>query len=125
MSWIDANKDNNKACGDSWEQYALDFLIAKKLTLIDKNVHSRLGEIDLIMRDGQYIVFIEVKFRKNNRFGGAISAVSQAKQQKIRKTAEFFLQQQGLNTYNTASRFDVVAIEGNFNPKITWLKNAF
>jgi putative endonuclease len=119
-------KETNKSLGDSWELYAEQYLISKGLSLLTKNFHSRLGEIDLIMKDNGCLVFIEVKYRKNNLFGGAISAVTQQKQQRIIKTATFFLQQQNFNEYNTACRFDIIAIEGDANnPKLQWLKNAF
>nr|WP_274620634.1 YraN family protein [Colwellia maritima] len=96
------------------------------LVFIDKNIHCRQGEIDLIMKDKQTFVFVEVKFRKNNQFGGAIAAVSQAKQNKIKHCVAFFLHQAKLNEYNTPCRFDVIALEGDINnPQITWLKNAF
>ena len=59
-------------------------------------------------------------------FGGAISAISYNKEQKIRKCAKFYLQQNDLNEYNTPCRFDVIALEGDINqPQITWLRNAF
>ena len=77
------------------------------------------------MKDGNCVVFVEVKYRKNKAFGGAISAVSISKQEKIRRAAAFFLQQQGLNAYNTACRFDIIAIEGGHIPEFIWLKNAF
>ncbi|MEW6990358.1 YraN family protein [Colwelliaceae bacterium 6441] len=127
MSKIDkVSTISNKALGDSWESYAESFLTNNGLTLLTKNFHSRHGEIDLIMQDGDVIVFIEVKYRKNNHYGGAISAVTPKKQQKIIKTATFFLHQQGLNEYNTACRFDVIAIEGDKDhPNTEWLKNAF
>ncbi|MDG1752717.1 MAG: YraN family protein [Thalassotalea sp.] len=129
MLWKKQTKPNNttaKASGDCWELYAERYLIEKGLSLLAKNFHSRQGEIDLIMKDGDCIVFVEVKYRKNNHFGGAISAVTYQKQQKIIKTAAFFLQQQKLNEYNTACRFDIVAIEGDTNkPDTQWLKNAF
>lgn len=90
------------------------------------NFHSRHGEVDLIMQDKDTLVFIEVKYRKNSQFGGAIAAVSPTKKQKLTKTAKFFLHQRGLNEYNTSCRFDVIAIEGdNHHPTINWLKNAF
>ena len=112
--------------GDIGEQLAADYLTTQGLTLLDTKFHCRLGEIDLVMKDQSTIVFIEVKYRKNSLFGGAISAVSPKKQQKIIKTALFYLQHRGLKEYNTPCRFDVVAILGNFNyPDISWLKNAF
>lgn len=121
-----SNKATTKALGDCWELYAERYLITKGLILCEKNFHCRQGEIDLIMKDNDCIVFVEVKYRKNNHFGGAIAAVTNKKQQKIIKTATFFLQQQNLNEYNTACRFDIVAIEGDANnPNIQWLKNAF
>ncbi len=65
-------------------------------------------------------------YEKNNQFGGAISAIPVSKQKKIKHAVTFYLQQQGLNEYNTACRIDVIALEGDMNqPKITWVKNAF
>lgn len=126
MKQSNSNNTTTKKLGDCWEQYAERYLISRGLTLFAKNFHSRQGEIDLIMKDADCIVFVEVKYRKSNHFGGAISAVTYQKQQKIIKTAAFFLQQQKLNEYNTACRFDIVAIEGDANkPNIQWLKNAF
>lgn len=96
------------------------------LIFVDKNVHCRQGEIDLIMKDQQTYVFVEVKFRKNNNYGGAISAISKTKQDKIKHCVAFFLHKAKLNEYNTPCRFDVIALEGDINqPKVTWLKNAF
>ncbi|XQW84549.1 YraN family protein [Thalassotalea piscium] len=132
MRWIANNKaikNNSNQNGQIAEETAKTFLQAQGLTYLEKNFHSRWGELDLIMKDQNVIVFVEVKFRKNNLFGGAISAVSRQKQQKIIKTSAIYLQHQGLNEYNTPYRFDVVAIEGNTDniakSPIIWLKNAF
>jgi len=112
--------------GQITEQFAENFLIKKGLTLVDKNYHCRQGEIDLIMLEGDTYVFIEVKYRKSTSFGGAIAAISASKQKKIKHCVTFYLQQAGLNEYNTPCRVDVVALEGNINqPAVTWLKNAF
>lgn len=130
MRWT-ANKVNNisNQHGEIAELAAKEFLQAEGLIYIAQNFHCRWGEVDLIMKEHDVLVFIEVKYRKNNLFGGAISAVSIKKQQKIIKTAAIYLQQQGLNEYNTAYRFDVIAIEGNTDTiaksQINWLKNAF
>ncbi len=108
------------------ETLAEEHLIQQGLKTLDRNFHSRFGEIDLIMRDQQTLVFVEVKYRKSAAFGGAISAISLQKQTKIRLCANYYLQQHGLNAYNTACRFDVVAIQASStNTQITWLKNAF
>lgn len=130
MRWT-ANKDNNisNKNGQIAEQAAKKFLQINGLIFIEQNFYSRWGELDLIMKEQDTLVFIEVKYRKSNLFGGAISAVSYKKQQKLIKTAAIYLQQQGLNEYNTAYRFDVVAIEGNTDniakSQINWLQNAF
>ena len=85
------------------------------------------AEVDFILHeDEERIVPVEVKYRKSNHFGGAISAVSATKQHKIKHCVAFYLHKVNLNEYNTPCRFDVVALEGDINqPQITWLKNAF
>jgi putative endonuclease len=119
-------RSTTKEIGDNTEIIARAYLEEKGLVFQCNNFFSKLGEIDLIMKDDETLVFIEVKFRSSNHFGGAISAISVKKQQKIRKTTAFYLQQSGLNEYNTACRFDVVTLQGNIDkPHITWLKNAF
>lgn len=130
LRWT-ASKSSQKSnsLGQLAEQHAREYLQSQGLTFLEQNYHSRWGEIDLVMKDCEVLTFIEVKYRKNKIFGGAISAVSRQKQQKIMKTAAIYLQQHGLNEYNTNYRFDVVAIEGNTDtitqPQINWLKNAF
>ncbi len=124
LKWI--KPFNSKAIGDAGEDLALEHLLANGLTLVARNVSSRFGEIDLIMYDKSYLVFIEVKYRKTTQFGNAFAMVSLNKQQKIIKTAKFFMQNNKLNEYNTLCRFDIVALEGEHqSPTITWLKNAF
>lgn len=120
------NSKNSRQTGHVTEQFAKSYLLNQGLTFVEQNVHCRQGEIDLIMKDGDSFVFVEVKYRKNNYFGGAISAVSASKQQKIKHCVAFYLHKVNLNEYNTQCRFDVVALEGDINqPQITWLKNAF
>ncbi|WP_281555852.1 YraN family protein [Thalassomonas sp. RHCl1] len=112
--------------GRQTETLAANYLLEQGLTLIGKNFSAKTGEIDLLMREQQVLVFVEVKYRKHPTFGGALAAVSASKQKKIRQTAEFYLQQAGLNAYNTPCRFDVVTLQGSIErPQITWLKNAF
>ena len=124
MLWIKPQTSNDK--GIATEEFAKRYLVQQGLTFIDKNVHCRQGEIDLIMKDQQTFVFVEVKYRKSNHFGGAISAISQSKQNKIKHCVAFFLHKANLNEYNTPCRFDVIALDGDINqPQVTWLKNAF
>ena len=124
MSWID--KLTTRSKGQLTEQLAQQYLENLGLSAITQNFHSRFGEIDLVMQDQDSLVFVEVKYRKNDQFGGAISTISQNKQQKLKLCAAFYFQQAGLNEYNTPYRFDVVAMQGDLaKPHITWLKNAF
>jgi len=112
--------------GNITERFAEQYLIKHGLTFVESNYHSRQGEIDLIMRDGETYVFIEVKYRKNMNFGGAIAAIPISKQKKIRHCITFYLHQVGLNEYNTPCRIDVIALVGDITqPQVTWLKNAF
>jgi putative endonuclease len=124
LSWI--KKQTSHARGKVTESFAEHYLIKQGLQPIDRNIHCRQGEIDLIMRDGDTFVFIEVKYRKNNHFGSATEAVSITKQNKINHCVAFYFHKANLNEYNTPCRFDVIALEGDINkPEITWLKNAF
>ena len=112
--------------GKATELQAQHYLESQGLTLHTCNFHSRGGEVDLIMQDQDTYVFVEVKYRKNNLFGGALSTISNKKIQKIKQCATYYLQHKQINAYNTPCRFDVVALEGDINkPTITWLKNAF
>ncbi|MGB0988014.1 MAG: YraN family protein [Pseudoalteromonas spongiae] len=116
----------SKQKGDATEKIAENYLLQHGLEKVTNNFHSKHGEIDLVMKDGEYLVFVEVKFRKSQHFGGAIATISPSKQQKLKLCAAFYMQQQQLNEYNTPCRFDVVALQGKITePQITWLKNAF
>jgi len=112
--------------GQYAELLACQFLQKHKLKLVTKNYHCRRGAIDLIMQDQQTLVFIEVRYRKNARFGSALESVNHAKQAKILITAEHFLLQ---NTQAfSAYRFDVIAItptQDIKHPEIIWVKDAF
>ena len=108
--------------GQQYEQLAADYLQRKGLSLIAQNYQCKAGEIDLIMRDGQTLVFIEVKYRASTAFGGAAAAVTRAKQQKLLRACRWYLQQQRLSDH--ACRLDVLAIEGQIPYEYQWIKNA-
>jgi putative endonuclease len=105
--------------GKEAEDRALNYLEQKGLRLIQRNYRSRFGEIDLIMRDGKTVVFIEVRYRRNRTFGGASHSITTQKQQRLLTTAEQFLQQ---HAPRHPARMDVLALEGD---DIEWIKNAF
>ncbi|KAA8731418.1 YraN family protein [Acinetobacter qingfengensis] len=91
------------------EQLALDYLLTQGLSLIKQNYHSRWGEIDLIMLDGNHLCFIEVKARKLYGMVDALEAVDVYKQQKTILTAQYFLQRYP-EYENFDCQFDVVAL---------------
>jgi putative endonuclease len=106
--------------GQQAEAAAYDYLSSQGLSLLARNYHARCGEIDLIMLDGNVLVFIEVRYRKTAQYGGAAGSINYKKQQRIRNTAAVYLQKNG-NNY--PARFDVCAIYGNM--QINWIKQAF
>jgi len=116
---------NRRAKGDVYEQVALKYLKQQGLKFIAQNVNFKGGEIDLVMQDDTQLVFVEVRFRKNNHYGGAAASVNHHKQQKLIHAAQLYLQKQYGNT-PPSCRFDVIAIEGETpNEHIQWLKNVF
>lgn len=117
--------NTRKEIGTKAEQLAQDYLESKGLNFLDKNVSCRQGEIDLVMLEKQFIVFVEVKYRKNNSFSAIQESVGYAKQMRLIHTSLFFLQQFPQYT-KYQSRFDVVLITkiNNAN-QIEWISNAF
>ncbi|MBD3670907.1 MAG: YraN family protein [Gammaproteobacteria bacterium] len=110
--------------GRQAESLACRYLEKQGLDLIEKNYSCRLGEVDLIMQDGESLVFIEVKYRNNDLYGHASEAVGRRKQAKVIKTALHYLQTH--HRYREwPMRFDVVTIEGEAGKDIQWLSNAF
>lgn len=106
------------------ENLALKLLRKQGLSLVERNFHSRFGEIDLIMQDQDALVFVEVRYRKGQDFGGALESITPAKQRKLRRTAESYLQKHNLT--DTACRFDILCLAGSLSkPNSDWIKNAF
>lgn len=110
--------------GSRAENLALDFLQRQGMKLRHRNFNSRYGELDLVMQAGEYLVFVEVRYRKDQRFGGALESVDQRKQSKLRRTAEFYLQKH--KSTDSPCRFDILCIGGQLSqPTIDWIENAF
>jgi len=107
--------------GELAEQLALRFLTKQRLKLIDQNYHCRGGEIDLIMLDGETLVFVEVRYRKSSAFGSPLETVNYHKQQRIIHTAQHYIQAKQKYSFNC--RFDIVGI--NHKNQVDWLKDAF
>lgn len=112
---------NKRSLGTEKESLAIDYLQTRGAELLAKNFYFHGGELDLIVKDGEYICFIEVKYRKNKSFGSPEEAVTKAKQKKIIQGARVFLFK---NHYpaDTPCRFDVISV---YQEEITWIKDAF
>jgi len=108
----------SRSTGSAFEQQAARWLQQQGLQLVCSNWHCRFGEIDLIMRDGATLVFVEVRARRDNRFGDAAASISPAKCQKLIAAANLYLSQQRINT---PCRFDAVLFDGD--APANWLKN--
>ena len=111
--------------GNKAEKLALSFLKKQGLKFIEKNFFYHHGEIDLIMMDKQQLVFIEVRYRKSEKYGSALESVTQKKQQRIIKTSQYFLLK-NKQYRQLPLRFDVVAFQKDISiTSITWIKAAF
>ena len=131
-------RNNSITTGAEAEQAACRWLQQQGLETLTQNYRCRHGEIDLIMQQGEELVFVEVRFRKHQHFGGAIASVDRRKQQKLIRSAAYFLQQHPrLN--NRPCRFDIMAASINRDHSLAagrgdqhgnrlewqWLQNAF
>lgn len=103
------------------EALALVYLQNQHLKLLEKNFRCPYGEIDLIMQDGKTLVFVEVRMRSSASFGGAAMSVTPSKQEKLKRSAQRYLQIHG----EQACRFDVVLMQAINVNAVEWLKNAF
>ena len=111
--------------GDELENYASLELTKKEIKIVTTNYLCKMGEIDIIARDKKNLLFIEVRYRKNEHYGGSVASVNVKKQQRITRAAEHYLQKHQL-TNKVACRFDVFAITGNLNQlEYNWIKAAF
>jgi putative endonuclease len=130
------SKKNSNHIGELAEQSACKWLQQQGLILIQKNYRCRTGEIDLIMHDNEHLLFIEVRFRSGNNFGGAAASVDHHKQRKLIHAAHHFLSQPSQFNH-LPCRFDVLAAKApDNNAKIlskpqlpelhwSWVKDAF
>lgn len=104
--------------GQMGEDEALAYLQQQGLTLVERNFLCKGGEIDLVMQDGEALVFVEVRKRADKQHGGAAASITRSKQQRLIIAAHIFLQRYKMPP---ACRFDVIAIDA---AEMSWLKNA-
>ncbi len=113
---------NRQRIGAQQEQQARCYLERAGLEWIASNVRFRGGEIDLIMRDADCWVFVEVRYRRNAHYGGAAASVTRQKQHKLLRAAALWLLARGGSFDTVNCRFDIIAITGR---DLTWLPAAF
>ena len=121
-NWIRGGSSINKRqVGSEYETMAINFLEGHGVKVTERNFRTRFGEIDIIGYDGEYIVFFEVKYRKDERKGNPAEALSYKKCHTICRVADFYRMKCGIGEF-APMRFDVVAICG---AQIQWYRNAF
>ena len=111
---------NTRRTGEQWETAAADYLKAQGMQIVERNFRSRQGEIDIIGYHQGYLVFVEVKYRRNADSGVPAEAVTLQKQRHIRMTAQYYLYSRRYG--DIPCRFDVVSILAQ---EIQWIKDAF
>lgn len=112
---------NNRTLGSEWEEKAAAYLEARGMKILERNFRCRQGEIDLIGVQEEYLVFVEVKYRRNTGKGYASEAVDKRKQYRISRVAEFYCYQKKVGMHQSI-RYDVVSVQGG---EIEWIPNAF
>ena len=121
MKAADSGKEPQKTIGRCGEDAAVRYLEKMGYTILERNYRLRIGEVDIIARDEEYLVFIEVKTRRSTTFGSPFEAVDTRKQQRIFKVASAYVGEKDIPV-----RFDVVAVYLNGQDiRVEILKNAF
>lgn len=115
-----SDKDTTTRTGQLAEEQAARFLEQQQLTVITRNYRCRVGEIDLICQDGRTLVFVEVRLRRDSRFGGAAASITSVKQGRIIRAAQHYLLSKGKSDHDC--RFDCALLDGE---RIEWIKDAF
>jgi putative endonuclease len=113
---------NTPTPGELAEVLAEQFLTRKGLKLVQRNYRCRGGEIDLIMKDGSGMVFVEVRLRTNKAFAGAAESVAGRKQQRVILAAQHYL---SALASTPPCRFDVIAMDALDVARIEWIRDAF
>lgn len=107
--------------GDDAENLAAAFLERRGLTILERNYQCRLGEIDIVARSGALLVFVEVRARRSEAFGGAAGSITAAKRRRVVAAARHYL---ATRRVDRACRFDVVLVRGA-EQQVEWLTDAF
>jgi len=117
---LKARAESTSASGARAEAIAADHLASHGLVIVERNFRTRQGEIDLIARDGESLVFVEVRMRSRADFGGAVASVTPAKQARWIAAARGYLMKIGREP---PCRFDLVLLDALDASRVTWLRD--
>ncbi|MDG0968592.1 MAG: YraN family protein [Porticoccaceae bacterium] len=114
------------AIGMETEQIAFEYLVSNGLTPLDRNFNTPRGEIDIIMRDNMQLIFVEVRFRQSDYFGGALASITRQKYLRMTAAAQAYMQLHK-TTNSLSARFDVIGMRRSKNDpsgyQLDWIKN--
>ena len=120
----DTMRTEKQIAGDHAENLAVDLIKQAGLKVLERNFRVRGGEIDCIALEGETLVFIEVRYRKNARFGGAAASIDARKQQRIIHAAQIYLMKHSRQA-SRPCRFDCVLLDSLGDQQPDWIKDAF
>ena len=120
-SWVDLMGKNNRQIGSKYEQLAADYLKKQGYCIVERNYYTPYGEIDIIAKQDEVLVFVEIKYRSNRRYGAATDAVDHRKQWRISKSAMYYYAYHGYEEQRPC-RFDVITVQGS---AVTHIQDAF
>lgn len=110
--------------GREGEKAAAEYLLSSGIKILDRNFRCPLGEIDLVAKDGEAIVFVEVRSRQIDGICSPEESITMNKRRRVARAALWYLKQRGLQNFH--ARFDVVAVRWNDEkPEVNWIVNAF
>ncbi|WP_029321780.1 YraN family protein [Butyrivibrio sp. AE3004] len=117
---------NKRETGTYYENLACEYIMENGAEILLRNFRSKKGEIDIVAKDGRYLIFIEVKYRTTSRYGTAEAAVNYRKQKVICRVSDYYMKRFGIDV-GTPVRYDVIAIwvDEMSAAHIRWHKNAF
>lgn len=124
MTSQDTMRTPRQRDGDQAEGLAATLIERAGLRILERNYRVRGGEIDCIALDGETLVFVEVRYRKNNHFGGAAASIDQRKQQRIIHAAQIYLLKHPRHA-SRPCRFDCILLDALNAEAMEWVKDAF
>lgn len=122
---VRAASGTTQARGGAAEAAVERFLVRRGLKVLGRNVHCRGGEVDLICRDGETVVFVEVRLRTNSRFGGAAESITATKRRRVILAARWWLAGAGRGYARQPCRFDAALLTSLDERDIDWIRGAF